>query len=270
MSDELLGLRGRNALVVGGGLGIGRATCEQLAGAGMNVAVLDREPDRAAHVAAAIAALGVTSLPIAADVLESGAAEDAVSGAASALHGLDLLVNVVGLAVRSPLLEMTEEEFDLDLSRNLRYQFRFGRAFATQRGSSDAGRAIVNVASIGGLAASPGLAAYGAAKAALISLTKTMAVEWAGRGIRVNGIAPGSIVTDRFQGTPELNAMRAQAIPMGRLGAQAEIAKAVLFLASDLASYVTGHILVVDGGVTSMSALPRPREGQDGQPRLGA
>jgi NAD(P)-dependent dehydrogenase (short-subunit alcohol dehydrogenase family) len=270
MCDELFGLRGRNALVVGGGFGIGRVTAEQLAAAGMNVAVLDREAERAEAVAGAIKQRGVAAVPIVADVIEQAAAEESVARAAETLQGLDVLVNVVGLAVRAFLLEMTEEEFDLDLSRNLRYQFRFGRAFARQRGSRDGGRAIVNVASIGGLHAAPGIPAYGAAKAALISLTKTMAVEWAPLSIRVNGIAPGSIVTDRYKGTPELNAQRAATIPLGRLGAQEEIARAVLFLASDLASYVTGHILVVDGGATSRSPLPRPPDNQDGMPRLGA
>jgi 3-oxoacyl-[acyl-carrier protein] reductase len=270
MHDDLLQLRERSALVVGGGLGIGKATVDLLAAAGMKVAVLDRERERAEAVAAGVCGRGGVAIAITADILDAASAASSVDRAGEELGGLDVLVNVVGLAVRSTLLEMSEEEFDLDLSRNLRYQFRFGRAFARQRGSSGGGRTIVNIASVGGLNASPGLAAYGASKAALISLTKTMAAEWAPLDIRVNSIAPGSIITDRFQGTPELNAARAAAIPLGRLGDQAEIAKVVLFLASDLASYVTGHTLVVDGGVTSLSALPRPSDGQDGMPRLGA
>ncbi len=271
MLDELLGLQDRRALVVGGGFGIGRATVELLASAGMRVAVLDRERMRAEAVADALSDRGGKAVAIVADVTDPTSADVAVSRAAQELDGLDVLVNVVGLAVRSSLLDMADAEFDLDLSRNLRYQFRYGRAFARERGSAEGGhRTIVNVASIGGLNAAPGIGAYGAAKAALMALTKTMAAEWARLGIRVNAVAPGSIITDRYQGTPELNARRAATIPLGRLGEQTEIAKAILFLASDLASYVTGHTLAVDGGVTSTSALPRPPNGQDGMPRLGA
>jgi NAD(P)-dependent dehydrogenase (short-subunit alcohol dehydrogenase family) len=255
-------LTDRKALVVGGGLGIGRAIVEILAESGANVAVLDREADRAENVSASVTKAGRKSLAIVEDVTKQGAAERGVAAAASAFGGLDLLVNVVGFAARSPLAEMSDELFDLDLSRNLRYFFRFGREFA-KLPRPEGPRAIVNIASIGGVQAAPGIGAYGASKAGLIALTKTEAVEWGSLGIRVNAIAPGSIITDRYQGAPELNERRAKAIPLGRLGQQTEIAKAVLFLASDLASYVTGHTLIVDGGITCRSANPGPQGGED-------
>lgn len=246
---DLFGLEGKRALVVGGGLGMGKASAELLASVGVAVAVLDIDEARAANVADAINAAGGQAVPLSADVLNGAGAQQAVSDAARLLGGLDILVNIVGQASFVPLAEMTMETWDLDLNRNLKYVFAVGQAFARLDVPGGAQRSIVSIASVSGLNSAPGHAAYGAAKAGLMSLTRTMAQEWGKLGIRVNAIAPGAIKTDRNQGTPELEATVGAVAPLQRRGRQEEIARAVLFLASDLASYVTGNTLLVDGGV---------------------
>jgi len=164
-----------------------------------------------------------------------------------------VLVNVVGRSSYKPLLEMSDDHFSTDLDRNMRYVLRICRAFAGRLVELGHGGAIVNIASVAGLLGAPGNAGYGAAKAALISLTRSMAVEWAAYGIRANCVAPGVVATDHWlssrgdEAAPEA-ARRAASVPLGRLGAQEEVAKAVLFLASDMSSYVTGETLVLDGG----------------------
>jgi len=253
--EDLFKLVGKKALVVGGGLGIGRASAELLGGAGADVAIIDVERDRADGVAAAIAAGGVAGFGLVADVLDKERGPAAVDDAANRLGGLDIMVTVVGRSTYAPLIEMTDEHFELDLNRNMGYVRRLCRAFAQRLAADGHGGAIVNIASVSGLRGAPGNAGYGAAKAALISLTRSMAVEWAPLGIRVNCIAPGSIATDhwvssRGAGAEEEATRRAAEVPMKRMGEQFEIGKAVLFLASDMASYVTGETLVVDGGRT--------------------
>jgi NAD(P)-dependent dehydrogenase (short-subunit alcohol dehydrogenase family) len=255
MSDDLFQLAGKRALVIGGGLGMGKASSEILSRVGVSVAVLDIDAARAKTVADAIAGRGGTAVPFSADVLDFKQAPSVIAAAADALGGLDILVNIVGMAGWAPAIDMTEDVFELDLSRNLRYQFWWSQAFARRLGDQGQGGAIVSIASVSGLRGAPKHAAYGAAKAGLMALTRTLAVEWADRGIRVNAIAPGSIKTDRMQGGPDAGE-RNNVIPMGRRGDQTEIAKAVLFLTSDLASYVTGHTLVLDGGV--MAKFPFP------------
>jgi NAD(P)-dependent dehydrogenase (short-subunit alcohol dehydrogenase family) len=253
--EDVFKLEGKKAVIVGGGLGIGRASAELLAGAGAAVAIVDVERERADGVAEAIAGGGVTAVGLTADVLDREGGPAAIDDAADRLGGLDVLVTVVGRSTYAPLIDMTDEHFDLDLSRNMGYVRRVCRAFARRVVREGHGGAIVIIASVAGLFGAPGNAGYGAAKAALISLGRSMALEWAQYGIRVNCIAPGSIATDhwvtsRGEGAQAEAAERAAGVPMKRMGDQEEIAKAVLFLASDMASYVTGETLVVDGGRT--------------------
>jgi NAD(P)-dependent dehydrogenase (short-subunit alcohol dehydrogenase family) len=253
MLDEILGLTNKRAVVVGGGLGIGRASAELLARAGAEVAVVDIERDRADQVAAAIVAGGGSAVPLVADVLDREHGGDAIDIAAERLSGLDILVNVVGRSTYQPLIDMDDAHLSMDLDRNMRYQLRVCRAFARRLVDLGHGGAIVNIASEAGLRASPNNAGYGAAKAALISLSRSMAIEWAAYGIRVNCIAPGTIATDHWVSSRGENAeaeasQRAAVIPMQRVGGQDEVAKAVLFLASEMSSYVTGETLVLDGG----------------------
>lgn len=247
--DSLLGLDGKSALVVGGGQGMGESTSLNLARAGCNVAVADLERERAERVASRVGELGRKSVSLVADVLVDEQARGLITDAAAALGGLDILVCIVGQASWNPLLEMTDEQWDLDHRRNLRYFFVTARAAAAKMIESKTSGAIVCIASVSGLQSAPNHGAYGAAKAGLMNLVRTMAVEWARQGIRVNAIAPGSIATPRLPDSRVANPNDpASPIPMIRRGTTDEIGKAATFLASDLASYVTGHTLPVDGG----------------------
>jgi 3-oxoacyl-[acyl-carrier protein] reductase len=166
-------------------------------------------------------------------------------------------VDIVGQTSRSEVADIPDSLFDLDINRNFRHVVHCGQAFVRQCLARGHGGVIVNMASVSGMFAATATPTYGAAKAAVIAMTKTMAQEWAPHGIRVNCVAPGSIRTDRSVGTPETDALLEATIPMGRRGHQEEVAKVILFLASDLASYVTGDAIVVDGGLTSRNPFPR-------------
>lgn len=248
----MLGLEGKRALVIGGGRGMGEASALMLAEAGCSVAVLDLEIDRAEKVAAAVAALGRKSYGFSANVLDAEAVTAAVAEAEQKLGGLDVLVTIVGQALFKPLIDMTAEDWDSEQNRNLRYVFFATRAAAASMIKRKVAGSIVCIASVDGVVGSPGHAAYGAAKAGLISLVKSMAAEWGRDNIRVNAVAPGSITTPRLPETPEsLAIMRDSVVPLGRPGTVKEIAGAVTFLASELAGYVTGQTLMVDGGWTA-------------------
>lgn len=264
MDASLLGLEGKFALVVGGGQGMGESTATFLARAGCNVAVADVVAERAERVAAGVRALGRKGIAIAGDVLDDAQVASIVADAERELGGLDVLVTIVGQAGWNPILEMTLEQWDLDHRRNLRYFFLAGRTVAASFIGRNRPGAIVCIASVSGLQSAPHHAAYGAAKAGLVNLVRTMAVEWAPHNIRVNAIAPGSIITPRIPETPERSAGTANGpIPAKRRGTTDEIGKAALFLASDLASYVTGHTLPVDGGwmAAFLTGVPQPVPG---------
>jgi len=246
---DLFGLSGKRALVVGGGRGMGESTARLLAEAGCDVAVLDIEQDRAERVAEAVRETGRRGEAIAANVLDDDSATAAVAEAARRLGGLDVLVTIVGQALFTPLIDMTGEQWDSEQRRNLRYFFVVGREAARIMIANGNTGAMCCIASVDGVQSAPLHGAYGAAKAGLIHLTKTMATEWAEHGIRVNAVAPGNISTPRLPETPESReAMRQSLVPMARSGVTDEIGKAVLFMVSDMASYITGHTLLVDGG----------------------
>lgn len=221
---------------------------------GAEVAIVDRDEARAK---AAAARLGDGATALVADALDSRALEDAIAEAAGPAR-LDILVNVVGMTHFSLLDETSVEAFQDELNLNLTHVFVAAAAVARLAREDGRGGAIVHIGSVAGLRGAPAHGAYGAAKAALSALTRTMALEWAPRGIRVNCIAPGIIRTDRMQGTPELDAVVADIVPLGRRGTQDEIGGVVLFLVSDLASYITGQTIIVDGGVMSTFPLPNP------------
>ena len=249
MDSSLFQLEGKSALVVGGGRGMGESTAKFLARAGCGVAIADAAKERADRVAAAVADLGQPSASIVGDVLDDAQAKEIVERADRALGGLDALVAIVGQASFSSVLNMTPEQWDHDQRKNLRYFFITAREVARVLIAQGKPGAMVCIASVAGLQSSPNHASYGAAKAGLINLVRTMAVEWAPHNIRVNAIAPGSIITPRIPATPErAERTRQGPIPAKRLGTSDEVGKAALFLVSDLASYVTGHTLSVDGG----------------------
>ncbi|WP_236794701.1 SDR family NAD(P)-dependent oxidoreductase [Amycolatopsis sp. GM8] len=258
MTKTGFGLQGKNALVVGGGFGIGRETALLLAHAGANVAIADIDVDRAKAVVAELEAIGVGAAAVAGDVTVEADAIRMVAETVAAFGSLDVVANIVGLAAWTDLMSVDERSWDLDLRRNLTHHLYLGRAAARVMIDSGAGGAMVMVASVSGVYGAPMHAAYGAAKAGLMDLVRTMSQEWAPHGIRVNAIAPDSIATPRVVAamaasglTCDDNAI-ANGVPLGRAGLPDEIAGPLVFLVSDLASFVTGQTIIVDGGMRAV------------------
>jgi 3-oxoacyl-[acyl-carrier protein] reductase len=239
-------LSGRSALVTGSTRGIGRAIAETLAGAGARVAVVGRDASRASEVASAI---GMDAQGFACDVGDVASVTALVEGVERAFGQVDILVNNAGLTRDNILFRLKDEDWDAVLDANLRGAFVAIRAAARGMMKRRWGR-IINIASVVGIIGNKGQANYAASKAGLIGLTKSVARELASRNILVNAVAPGFIETDMTAAmTEEARATLSGQIPLERLGAPADVAAAVAYLASDLASYVTGQVLVVDGGM---------------------
>ena len=254
---DLFGLTGKKALIVGGGQGMGEAAALFLARAGADIALVDLEPERAGRVAGLVRETGRQAFAIAGDVLDDAQIPRIVAEAEAALGGLDRMISIVGAAVFGSLLETTAAVWDQQMGLNLRYFFLLTQATANVMIKRGNGGRIVGIASVDGQRASPMRGAYGAAKAGLISLVQTMAVEWAPHDIRVNAIAPGHIVTPRLYDTPRRAEGYANSlIPLRRRGTTDDIGKAALFLLSDLASYVNGTTLDVDGGLLAANLFP--------------
>jgi 3-oxoacyl-[acyl-carrier protein] reductase len=234
------------AFVTGSTRGIGLAIAQALYGAGAKVAVVGRDAARAEAVAAG---LGNRAAGVACEVADGGQVAAAVAAAESALGPVDILVNNAGLARDNILLRLTEEDWDAVLDANLKGAFHTTRAVIKGMMKRRAGR-IINMSSVVGLIGNKGQANYAASKAGLIGFTKSVAKEYASRNILVNCIAPGFIETDMTASLPdEARATLLEEIALGRLGRPEDVAGTVLFLASDLAAYITGQVLVVDGGM---------------------
>lgn len=262
---SLLGLTGRRVLVIGGGQGMGEATARHVSRAGADVALVDLVAERAEAVAAMVRANGRRAVTILGDVLEDAQIPRIVAEAEAGLGGIDALVSIVGAARWGSLMETTGADWDAQMALNLRYFFLVSKAVAGGMIRRGTGGCILGIASVDGQRASPMRGAYGAAKAGLISLVQTMAVEWAPHGIRANAIAPGHIVTPRLYDTPHRQeAYAASLIPLRRRGTIEEIGKAALFLVSDLASYVNGTVLDVDGGQLAANLFPGGLPGANG------
>lgn len=249
-------LAGKIAIVTGAGSGLGAATARRLAAAGAAVMLTDREP-AGETVALAIAATGATASFARHDVTIEADWAAVVAATLAAFGRIDILVNNAGIAVGSPLLEETLEGWRQTMAVNLDGVFLGMRAVGPAMVAQASG-SIINLSSILGKVGSPGVAAYCASKGGVLMLTKAAAIEWAPLGIRVNSIHPGyfetPMVTNAIAASDDGNAMRTQIIaahPLGRLGHPSEIADAVLFLASDESSFMTGAELVVDGGYTA-------------------
>jgi len=243
-------LSGRVALVTGAGRGLGRSIAEALAGAGASVACVDIDPDLLAESVAAIEAAGGTAAPFPCDVTDSERVTATVGEVASRFGGLSILVNNAGITRDTLAMRMKDDQWDAVININLRGTFLFTRAAIRPLMKAKAGR-IINIASVSGLMGNPGQVNYSASKAGVIGLTRTVAKELAGRGITVNAVAPGFIATEMTAklGEEILERVRAE-VPLGRLGDPADVSDAVLFLASDAAAYISGHVLTVDGGLT--------------------
>ena len=264
---SLFGLAGKKAMVIGGGQGMGESTSRFLARVGCDVAVIDVERERAERVAGVVVGLGCRGVPIIGDVLDDAKIPEIVASAEHQLGGIDVMVSIVGAAAWGSLLDTTAAVWDQQLRLNLRYFFLCAREVAAAMIRRGEPGAMLGIASVDGQRASPMRGAYGAAKAGLISLVQTMAVEWAPHRIRVNAIAPGHIVTPRLYDTPQrVDGYAKSLIPLRHRGEVDDIGKAALFLVSDLASYITGTTLDVDGGLLSANLFPEGLPGSN-QPR---
>jgi NAD(P)-dependent dehydrogenase (short-subunit alcohol dehydrogenase family) len=247
--DSLFGLAAKRILVIGGGQGMGEASARLLASLGAAVAVLDLELARAETVAASLGEGGASAYPIASDVTDEEALVEAIARVEREFGPLDGMVAVVGMAGWAPLIEMTGEMWDRDQARNLKYFFVAAREVAKSLLVRGAPGSMVAVGSIDGLRSARNHAAYGAAKAGLVNLVKSMAAEWTPHGIRVNCVAPGAIVTPRIPLMDPAKERESMAlVPMQRRGTVDDIAKAVAFFLSDMSPYVSGQTLAVDGG----------------------
>jgi 3-oxoacyl-[acyl-carrier protein] reductase len=239
-------LTGKTAFVTGSTRGIGLAIARALHVAGARVAIVGRDLARAQAVAAD---LGDRAAGVACDVADAAQVEAALAAVEQALGPIDVLVNNAGLTRDNILLRLADEDWDVVLDANLKGAFHTVRAVIKGMMKRRAGR-IINITSVVGITGNKGQANYAASKAGLIGFTKSVAKEYASRGITANCVAPGFIETDMTAALSlEARSSLLQGIALGRLGRPEDVAGAVLFLASDLAAYVTGQVLVVDGGM---------------------
>ena len=247
-------LEGKAAIVTGGSKGIGRAIAQALAEAGAGVALAARDPADLERASKEIEATGGRALAIPTDVTDQEQVQTLVDRTVAELGTVDILVNNAGAApFLSTLDQMRMEGFEKYFRLNFHGAVLCTKAVAPVLTGKDDG-CVVNVASVAGFIASPGLTYYASAKAALINFTRTMAQEWAAYRVRVNAIAPGWIETDMNeparQMIPEFNRRVLESIPLGRWGRPEDVAGAAVFLCSPAASWITGAVLVVDGGQT--------------------
>jgi len=252
-------LRGKVAIVTGAGSGIGRATAIRFAAEGAKVVVNDLDADAATRVTKAIESAGGIAVAFPADVADPRQVEALIREATSRFGRLDVLVNNAAAVIPGPLESIGDADWRRSQAVTLDGVF-YGIRAALPVMAAQGGGAIINIASGAAVAGEPGLAAYGAAKAAVVNLTKTASVENAARGVRVNTILPGPIETPPLLAAVEATGGRAgweRQIPCGRLGRPEEMAAVALFLASDEASYVHGAAIIADGGVAARTNSPR-------------
>lgn len=241
-------LEHRTAVVTGAARGIGFAIAEAFAAEGANIVIADIDGD-AATVAAARLGIGDRARGVACDVTSSHDVDALVGAARSGYGSLDVWVNNAGITRDATMRKMTEEMFDEVVAVHLRGAWLGTRAAADAMRGQAGGGSIVNVSSISGKVGNPGQTNYSAAKAGIVGLTKAAAKEVGFAGVRVNAVQPGLIRTAMTDAMREdVRASRISEIPLGRIGEPAEVARAVLFLASDLSSYMTGAVLEITGG----------------------
>jgi len=245
-----LSLEGKSAVVIGGTSGIGRALALGLAHAGADVAPSSRRQEQVEATAAEIEAVGRRSLRVASDVADRGSLEALRAAAVEAFGKVDILINCAGKTKRAPTIDFSEEIWNDIMETNLTGTLRGCQVFGKHMLERGYGR-IINIASLSSFVALYEVAAYAASKAAVASLTKSLAIEWSKHGVNVNAIAPGVFRTPLnsglLDGTERGKEFKIRT-PLGRFGNVDELAGAAIYLASDAASFVTGEVIVVDGG----------------------
>lgn len=261
---DRLSLEGHVAIVTGGGQGIGRAIAEGLAEVGAAVVIAERSKETGPTVEAALVEAGYKALWTHTDVRDPERVQAMVHAAVERFGRVDVLVNNAGGTFFAPALDVSPNGFDAIMGTNLKSMFLCSQAAARQMIEQGEGGAIANIASQSAYLGAVDHAPYGAAKAGVIGLTRALAAEWAEHGIRVNAVAPGGIRTEgtaRFDtDDPGEEVRRSRHVPLQRRGLPEEIASAIVFLTSQLGSYVTGQTLLVDGGVTIAPAGGYGRE----------
>ena len=242
-------LTNKNAIVTGASRGIGKAIALKLAEQGANVACVARSLDSVKETVAAVEALGRKAKGFAVDVADFKSVEAAGKEIEELFETFDILVNNAGLTRDTLLMRMSPDDWDIVIQTNLKGAFNWTKAVTRQMLRQRSGR-IINISSVIGLVGNAGQANYAASKAGLIGFTKSIAREFASRGVTANAVCPGFIETDMTQGLPQEIKEKALAqVPLGRMGRPEEIAAAVAFLAGPQADYITGQALVVDGGM---------------------
>lgn len=250
MSFSKLDLTGRAAVVIGGTSGIGRAIAHGLAEAGADVVCTSRRQEQVEAAAAEIEGFGRRTIRCTSDVSDRSSLQELLAKCVSEFGKIDILVNCAGVTKRTPTLELDETDWAAILETNLNGTLRACQVFGRHMIANEYGR-IINIASLSTFVALLEVAAYSASKAAVASLTKSLAVEWAKHGVNVNAIAPGVFITalnEKLLNSTPRGQEFLMRTPMSRFGKVEELAGAAVFLASEAASFVTGEVLVVDGG----------------------
>ncbi len=253
MPENLFDLTGRVAVITGASRGLGRAYADALARAGMSLVVTSRKIESLAPVVKELEAHGVEVLPVALDVTKLDEIKAMVKAAVDKFGRIDALVNNAGLNVRGPIVEMTEEEYDRILDTNLKGAFFCAREVAPVMIKRKYGR-IVNVGSCTSVFGMSGVAPYTASRAGALGMTRAMAAEWGEHGITVNLLAPGWFRTGQTAALcddPEWVARTCERIPLGRIGGPGDLDGIIVYLCSPASGYMTGQILLVDGGLTT-------------------